>query len=60
VLPAGVLRNLGVLVRGDWGGALRAAAIVAGLAITTIGYLGGRIFDRAPLVDTVPLARPGA
>jgi glycosyltransferase involved in cell wall biosynthesis len=59
VLPAGVLRNLGELVRGDWGGALRAAAIVAGLAITTIGYLGGRIFDRAPLVDTVPLARPG-
>lgn len=60
VLPAGVLRNLGELVRGDWGGAQRAAAIVAGLAITTIGYIAGRLFDRGPLAETVPLAQPRA
>jgi GT2 family glycosyltransferase len=42
VLPAGVLRGLGQLLRGDPGGAQRAAAIVAGLCITTFGYVTGR------------------
>jgi GT2 family glycosyltransferase len=60
VLPAGVLRGLGQLLRGDWGGAQRAAAIVAGLAITTIGYISGRLFDRGPLGETGPLAQPRA
>jgi O-antigen biosynthesis protein len=58
VLPAGVLRGLGELLRGDWGGAQRAAAIVAGLTITTIGYISGRLFDRGPLGETGPLAQP--
>ena len=43
VLPAGVLRGAGDVLRGDLGGALRAGAIVAGLAITTVGYLSGRL-----------------
>jgi GT2 family glycosyltransferase len=38
VLPVGVLRGIGRLLRGDLGGAQRAAAIVAGLLITTFGY----------------------
>lgn len=41
-LPIGVARNLGQLLRGDIAAAGRAAAIVAGLAITTAGYLAGR------------------
>jgi GT2 family glycosyltransferase len=60
VLPAGVLRGLGELLRGDWGGAQRAATIVAGLAITTIGYLSGRVFDRASLGETGLSAQPRA
>ena len=34
--------------------------IIAGLAITTAGYVIGRIFDRGPLAETVPLAQPRA
>lgn len=60
VLPAGVFRNLGQLLRGDWGGALRAAAIVAGLAMTTFGYAAGRVFDRRPLAEAAPLGQPRA
>jgi GT2 family glycosyltransferase len=41
VLPAGVLRGAGDLLRGDLSGALRAGAILAGLSITTLGYLSG-------------------
>ncbi len=41
-LPRGVLRGLGDLARRrDRAGGLRAAAIVAGLATTTLGYLAG-------------------
>lgn len=43
VLPAGVLRGLIDPLRGRWAGPARAAAIVAGLAITTAGYLRGRL-----------------
>lgn len=43
VLPAGVLRGMGQLLRGDRGGAQRAAAIVAGLCITMLGYVSGRV-----------------
>lgn len=42
VLPAGVLRGIGQLLRGDRGGAQRSAAIVAGLSITIFGYVSGR------------------
>lgn len=40
-LPVGVLKGLASLFRGDAGGLGRAAAIVAGLAVTTAGYLAG-------------------
>ncbi len=46
VLPAGVLRNVGELVRGDRGGAQRAAAIVAGLCITSCGYASAALRRR--------------
>ncbi|HEX7497137.1 MAG TPA: glycosyltransferase [Candidatus Limnocylindrales bacterium] len=41
VLSAGVLRGVGQALRGDLGGAQRAAAILAGLCITALGYVGG-------------------
>ncbi len=41
-LPAGAVRNLGAALRGDRAGLGRAAAIVAGLVVTTAGYLTGR------------------
>jgi glucosyl-dolichyl phosphate glucuronosyltransferase len=45
-LPQGVLRGLGdTFLRRDPMGLLRAGAIVAGLAITTAGYLSGRAFQ---------------
>jgi len=40
-LPAGVLRGLGEALRGRPAGLGRAGAILAGLAITTAGYLSG-------------------
>lgn len=39
VLPAGVLRGLADALRGDGSGLARAAAIVAGLAYTTLSYV---------------------
>lgn len=42
-LPAGVARGLADLVRGDPWGAARAAAIIAGLLVTTAGYVIGSI-----------------
>jgi hypothetical protein len=41
-LPRGVLRGLGATLRGDLGGAQRAAMILAGLLVTTFGYATGR------------------
>lgn len=41
-LPSGVLRGLRDAVRGDLSGLRRAGAIVAGLAITSAGYLKAR------------------
>lgn len=38
-LPLGVARGLGRALRGDLSGLLRAAAIVIGLAYTTVGYV---------------------
>jgi glycosyltransferase involved in cell wall biosynthesis len=44
VLPRGVLRGVAVcLRRGEMAGLARAAAIVAGLAATTAGYLAARL-----------------
>jgi glucosyl-dolichyl phosphate glucuronosyltransferase len=46
-LPQGVLRGIGdTFLRRDPAGLLRAGAIVAGLAITTAGYLSGMAFQR--------------
>lgn len=45
-LPKGVLTGLAAGVRGDGGGFGRAAAIVAGVSIATIGYGLGRISPR--------------
>jgi glucosyl-dolichyl phosphate glucuronosyltransferase len=42
VLPSGAARGVADALRGDRRGATRAAAIVAGLGITTAGYLTGR------------------
>jgi GT2 family glycosyltransferase len=58
VLPAGVLRGIGRLLRGDLGGAQRAAAIVAGLLITTFGYATG-IARRGQLAAGPPASAAG-
>ncbi|HEY5981083.1 MAG TPA: glycosyltransferase family 2 protein [Microlunatus sp.] len=42
VLPSGVLTNLGRTLRGDLAGVARAGAIVAGLGLTTAGFLSTR------------------
>lgn len=42
-LPLGVVAGLFDGLRGDLGGPARAGAIVAGLAVTTVGYVWGRI-----------------
>jgi glycosyltransferase involved in cell wall biosynthesis len=42
-LPLGVIRGVTNLFRGDAAGAARAAAIVAGLAMTSLGYLRGKL-----------------
>jgi glycosyltransferase involved in cell wall biosynthesis len=44
ILPAGFGRGLGDAARGDYHGAARAGAIVAGLAATTAGYASGLAF----------------
>ena len=45
-LPRGVLRNLGLALRGEPAGLARAAAIVIGLAYTTAGYVVGAVSRR--------------
>ncbi len=61
ILPTGILLHLGAVVRhGDIAGVGRAAMIVAGLALTTGGYLRGRLsmlggrFQLAPTIPTNP------
>lgn len=46
VLPRAVLRGLGEALRGDGAGALRGAAIIMGLAVTTAGYALGAAATR--------------
>lgn len=43
VLPRGVIAGLRSAARGDLAGLGRAAAIVVGLGVTTLGYLVGRV-----------------
>lgn len=45
-LPRGVARGLRDAVRGDFSGLARAAAIVVGLATTTLGYVAERLTGR--------------
>jgi hypothetical protein len=45
-LPSGVGRGLRDALRGDLSGLGRAAAIVAGLAVTTVGYAVGTVVTR--------------
>ncbi|NTJ43882.1 glycosyltransferase family 2 protein [Agrobacterium larrymoorei] len=59
-LPEGVIRNLGDLLRGKPSGALRAAAIFAGLAVTAAGFALGRVrAARARSTITTPVLEPG-
>lgn len=46
-LPLGVVRGIGDLFRGDFSGGGRAAAIVAGLGMTSFGYVRGKLALRA-------------
>jgi GT2 family glycosyltransferase len=46
-LPAGVVRGLADASRGDRSGLARSGAIVCGLAITTAGYVRGRLSWKA-------------
>jgi GT2 family glycosyltransferase len=43
VIPMTLLRDLRGFATGDWAAFLRVTATVAGLAITTAGYLAGRV-----------------
>lgn len=60
ILPTGVLRHLGATLRhGDIAGVARAAMVVAGLAMTTGGYLRGRLSmmgGRFQLLAPAPMA----
>ncbi len=51
VLPGAVLRSLLRLLRGDWHGPMRAAAIVAGVLITGSGYVAGLLAPRLAATD---------
>jgi glycosyltransferase involved in cell wall biosynthesis len=54
-LPRGVVRGLAdVVLHGDPTGLARAGAIVAGLAITTMGYLVGLVSERLAFLRQVP------
>ncbi len=61
-LPKGVLRNIGTaLLTAQAAGWQKAAAIIAGLAVTTAGYLVGKLFSHetkmsgaAPSINSIP------
>ena len=59
VLPAGVLRGLSQAVRGDIGGAQRAAAIVCGLYVTALGYFSARVMEPRGPVEEMPTSAAG-
>ena len=50
-LPLGVLRGIGDLLRGRPAGLGRAGAIIAGVGVTTVGYLRGKLSQRAASTD---------
>jgi len=57
-LPLGVLRGLGdAVLRGDVSGLGRAAAIIAGLALTTTGFLVGTLDQRFSIQAMASRAR---
>jgi len=58
-LPRGVLRELGVAVRGDLWGAVRAAAIVGGLSATAAGYMYARALSNGGGAPDRPQANGG-
>jgi hypothetical protein len=51
-IPVGVLRSLRAVLSGDRAGLARAAALVVGLWITTLGFLVGRV--RYPSTGPTP------
>lgn len=51
-LPRAFVRGLGAALRGDPSGPLRAMAIVVGLALTTAGYLHGRLSHMLSILRT--------
>ncbi len=52
-LPVGVMRGFGeTIVRRDLSGLARSAAILAGLAVTTAGYLRGRLVARDHSIES--------
>lgn len=58
VLPSGAVRALGYGVRhADPGSGARAFAIGAGLALTSLGYIGGRLSPGPPSTPSAPLFR---
>jgi polysaccharide pyruvyl transferase WcaK-like protein/GT2 family glycosyltransferase len=58
VLPRGVVRGLADTARGDPSGALRTAAIVAGLPVAAAGFLAGRLAGPAGRLDPAPPRAP--
>jgi glycosyltransferase involved in cell wall biosynthesis len=60
VLPAGVRSGVRAALRGDPAGALRAAAIAGGLAITALGYARGRIDAGSVPGSAAPFATPSS
>ncbi len=60
ILPTGVVRALGSVVRGDLGGFGRAGAIVLGLGFTTIGYVAAGLRLRRTAAPTAHDAPPAS
>jgi glucosyl-dolichyl phosphate glucuronosyltransferase len=59
-LPKGVLANLGQGLRGHWAGFAGAFAIIAGLLVTTWGYLVGKLLRRGSQRGKAVVAISGA
>lgn len=62
-LPRGIVNGLADLLQGDFAGLLRALAIIAGLFITTLGFIVGNLSiaqvnaNAVPVLEKAPLAR---
>lgn len=55
-IPVGVLRNIAKGIKGERVALLRAGAIVAGLFITTVGYIRGRL-SKGPDASLAPVPK---